>query len=324
MNVILDTYLRKEWVKRVVRDITLLSPEDKMYRKRHVVIGIIIAVIVAILAIAVAVRSAIVTRNNLNAQIEEYENELAEYESRFVTVYQVATDVKANNSVMATDLRECEADISSVPENVITDPDELSSMMYKIDLSAGTYLTSDMVMPELLTDDMRELDVVLDEIPIGLQEGDYVDVRVSFPLGQDYIAMTHKKVLTISRNVLKLVVGEDDFYTYESLKTDRTYYKSTKMYAVKYVEAGLQASAQSYYPVSLDILKTRILDPNIKTGDYSDIMKSREQLELQLESMIVDVEETVTGKDSLIDIFNEAKEEYEQLQAEKEAEMEGY
>lgn len=279
--------------------------------------GIIIASIVAILAVAVAVRSAIVTRNNLTAQIEEYENELASYEDRFTTVYQLATDVKANNTVMATDLQACEADISSIPENVITDPDELSSMMYKIDLTQGTYLTTDMVTSELLTDDMRELDIVLDEVPIGLKEGDHVDVRVSFPLGQDYIAMTHKKVLNITDNVLKLVVNEDDFYTYESLKTDHSYYKSTKMYAVKYVEAGLQASAQTYYPVSLDVLKTRILDPNIETGDYSDIIKSREQLELQLQTMVVEQEDTVTNKEDLIDIFTAAKEQYDELQQQK-------
>lgn len=297
-------------------DISVLKGKN-MYRKRYVIMGIIIASIVAILAVAVAVRSAIVTRNNLTAQIEEYENELASYEDRFITVYQLATDVKANNTVMATDLQECEADVSSVPENVITDPDELSSMMYKIDLTQGTYLTADMVTSELLTDDMRELDVVLDEVPIGLKEGDHVDVRVSFPLGQDYIAMTHKKVLNITKNVLKLVVNEDDFYTYESLKTDRAYYKSTKMYAVKYVEAGLQASAQTYYPVSLDVLKTRILDPNIETGDYSDIIKSREQLELQLQTMIVEQEDTVTSKADLIDIFEDAKEEYNELQQQK-------
>ena len=291
-----------------------------MYRKRYVIIGIVIAAIVAILAVAVAVRSAIITRNNLTMQVEEYENELAAYEERFTNVYQLVTDVKANNSVMATDIQECEADVSSIPENVVTDPDELSSMMYKIDLTAGTYLTTDMVTSDLLTDDMRELDVVLDEIPIGLEVGDHVDVRVSFPLGQDYIAMTHKKVLNISNNVLKLVVSEDDFYTYESLKTDRSYYRSTKMYAVKYVEAGLQASAQTYYPVSLDVLKTRILDPNIETGDYSDIIKSREQLELQLQTMVVEQEETVTGKEELIDIFEEAKEAYEELQEEKEEE----
>ena len=89
------------------------------------------------------------------------------------------------------------------------------------------------------------------------------------------------------------------------------------MYAVKYVEAGLQASAQTYYPVSLDVLKTRILDPNIETGDYSDIIKSREQLELQLQTMIVEQEDTVTSKADLIDIFEDAKEEYNELQQQK-------
>jgi hypothetical protein len=193
---------------------------------------------------------------------------------------------------------------------------------------------------------MRELDVIVGEIPIGLEEGDYVDIRISFPLGQDYIAMTHKRVLAINESALKLVVNEQDFYTYESLKTDLSLYSSTKTYAVKYLEAGIQASAKDYYPMNLEGIETMILDPNMDTSDYADVLASREQLELQLllpgvrfdegenyDSYVeqgiiseiewnrVDVSDSVTsGREELLSKFEEAKEYYAKLEAEKEKE----
>jgi len=77
--------------------------------------------------------------------------------------------------------------------------------------------------------------------------------------------------------------------------------------------------AQQYYPVNLDVLKTMLLDPNIDTSDYSDVLKLREQLEKQLNtSDKVTINDTVTnGKQTLAQKFKKAKEDYDALQAQK-------
>ena len=167
---------------------------------------------------------------------------------------------------------------------------------------------------------MRELDVVMDEIPVGLEEGDYVDVRISFPLGQDYIAISHKKALGITGNTVKLIVVEHDFYRYESMKTDMATYQSTKVYGVKYVEAGLQKKGKVYYPPTLDIIKQSILDPNMDSQDFMTMINSRELLEEQLAaSKKVDKNQTVTEtRNEIKNTFDNAREQYAELEQEKE------
>jgi hypothetical protein len=134
--------------------------------------------------------------------------------------------------------------------------------------------------------------------------------------------MTNKYFVKKNGSTLKLIVTQQDFYAYQSMQTDEALFSSTKAYGSTYIEGGVQAAAQQYYPVSLDVLKTMLLDPNIDTSDYSDVLKRREQLEEQLlNSEKVTINDTVTnGKQTLADKFKEAKDDYDELQAQKQAE----
>lgn len=252
--------------------------------------------------------------NNLQQQLDEI--------GELVAVYQLNTSAKSGTQMQDFQFSMIEVPEYSLPQNAVISLEDIEGYYYKISLSNGTIVTSDMLMQQKLTDDERTLDVVLDEIPIGIEIGDYVDIRIAFPLGQDFIAMTHKEVVEINGSTLKLIVSQQDFYSYQSMQTDEALYSSTKAYGSTYIEGGVQAAAQQYYPVSLDVLKTMLLDPNIDTSDYSDVLKRREQLEAQLTSSDkVTINEKVTGgKQTLADKFKEAKDDYDALQAQKQAE----
>ena len=252
-----------------------------------------------------------------NAQLKQT---ISEIEANQTTVYILTNDVKAGNKIHEEDLTTANVPQEAVPQNAITDETMLEKKLYKTDLSANTMLSGDMILDEELTDDMRELDVIMTEVPIGLAEGDYIDVRIAFPLGQDFLALTHKKVVAINGNAVKLVVEEKDFYSYESMKADYGTYQAVKIYGAKYVESGIQQSATVYYPVSTDILKTEILDPNINTSNYESVLKRRKQLEEQLiNADLVEKNEKVTmNKQKLDDLFDQAEQAYATLQEEKE------
>ncbi len=249
----------------------------------------------------------------LNQQVEELQNNMQE-------VYVTSKDVKSGSTVELDSVTTVLLPSDSIPENAITAEGDLTDKIYKIGLKAGSYITSDMISDYKVSKNMRELDVVMDEIPVGLEEGDYVDVRISFPLGQDYIAMSHKKVLGITGNTVKLIVVEHDFYRYESMKTDMATYQSTKVYGVKYVEAGLQKKGKVYYPPTLDIIKQSILDPNMDSQDFMTMINSRELLEEQLAaSKKVDKNQTVTEtRNEIKNTFDNAREQYTELEQEKE------
>lgn len=255
------------------------------------------------------------------AQIDSLNQEVEDLQNNMEEVYVTSKDVKSGSTVELDSVTTTLLPSDSIPENAVTTEEDLTDKIYKIGLKAGSYITTDMISDYKIHKNMRELDVVMDEIPVGLEEGDYVDIRISFPLGQDYIAMSHKKVLSITGNTVKLIVIEHDFYRYESMKTDLATYQSTKIYAVKYVEAGLQPNGKVYYPPTLEIIKQSILDPNMNSKDFMTMINSRELLEDQLAaSKKVDKNQTVTEtRNEIKNTFNNAREEYRELEAEKEA-----
>lgn len=292
-----------------------------MRRKNPTIVLLIIAVLIIAGAFLTTMYQLRASRK-MKTEIFNLQQAINEYESSLTDVCIIVNDVKAGNYVQESDILITSVPQDAVPQNAVTDTEELEGKLYKTNLSANTYLTEDLIMDMNLTDDMRELDVVMTEVPIGLEVGDYIDVRIAFPLGQDFIAIPHKKVVAINGNVVKLVVEEVDFYANESMKADYGSYQAVKIYGAKYVEAGTQSGATAYYPVSADILKTEILDPNINTSNYANTLKRRKALEEQLIAAdLVEKNDKVTAnKAKLEDMYDEAEKAYAALQEQKEQE----
>lgn len=255
----------------------------------------------------------------MKREVESLQQQVSTVEER-VVIYRLAVDVKSGNECFDYEIEPIEVPISAVSENNIFLDTDVLGKYYKLNLQQGTWLVTDIFEDFKISNDMRKMDVVFDEIPIGLQRGDYIDVRISFPLGQDYIALSHKRVDEINGSTVKLIVEQRDFYMYESMKTDIATYQSTKIYGAQYIEAGIQEAATTYYPINLEVLETMILDPNMSTGDYSSILTLRKKLEEQLNnSDRVDIADTVTsGRTAISQKFAEAEKEYSKLQQEKE------
>lgn len=291
-----------------------------MYSKKKIFIRVFIVILlgVCMLSYVYVSQEALKAKNIEIARLDEALNKV----EKTNIIYRLSSEVKAGNTCNDYELEAIEVLEDVCTDTNIYDKESIKGKYYLLDLKAGTVLTSDMFIDYDLTDDMRYMDVVFDEIPIGLEIGDYIDVRISFPLGQDYIALSHKQVAKINASVVKLIVNQEDFYRYESMKTDLATYKSTKIYGAQYIAAGVQLAARIYYPVNLEVLLTMIKDPNMETEDYSNIIVLREQLEKQLmNSDKVDIAKTVTsGKQNISQKFSKALESYEKLQREKEKE----
>jgi hypothetical protein len=209
----------------------------------------------------------------LNTQVKQI--------GELVTAYTVNADVKMGKKIEDTDLKPIQVP-TSMATNLILDSSEIIGKYYKLSLTAGSAISKDAIYSSELTDDMRLYDVVLNNIPVGLKEGTYVDVRISLPLGEDFVAIPHKKVASINAGVLKLAINETDIHTYNSMLIDALLYPGTSMYAVEYLEGGVQKAADAYYPVSNNILSVAQKDPNLLDAIKSDIMQRRAVLETGL------------------------------------------
>lgn len=297
--------------------------------KRVVKIALIVAGAVAIVG---GITTAVLFVKNMK---DDYEIELASKDGiisslqseidnigPITTGYKLAYDVKSGtiietDDLVPIDMPESYAYVKTDEEigkkgqgtGFITDINDVVGKRYKTDLKEGTMLSAALVYPNDLTGDLRYLDIYLDELPIGIQEGKYIDVRFQFTLGQDFIALTHKEVVMVNANIVTLVVSQADIYTVKSMELDRAYYPSSKIYGVEYIDGGIQASSDTYYPLRIETLTSMVQDPNL--GDDFNIEPyqhvDRDLLEEQLISKIDAESSELYGQ--LIDIISENKDE---------------
>lgn len=155
-------------------------------------------------------------------------------------------------------------------------------LMSKISLKANTVITGSMiaVADELLTDDVREQTYNMISLPIDLQTGEYVDIRFMLPNGQDFIVLSKQKVTIPDvagvplKDTIKLNITEGNLLTLSSAIVEAYQIEGAKLYAIKYVEAGIQDAATETYVPTNDILKQIQRNPNIVSKAMKEL-KSR-------------------------------------------------
>lgn len=163
--------------------------------------------------------------NANEAELVEKDAVIADLESILTDVgdltvgYVLANDVPSGKPVEATDFVEISL-TSGAASGLVQDLGSIEGMYYKVGLSEGTLLSWDCLFDEELTSDLRLLDIVTHANPIGLEVGAFVDIRIKLPLGEDYTAISHRRVVEINNGVLKLAVGEHDILAYNSMLVD--------------------------------------------------------------------------------------------------------
>lgn len=154
---------------------------------------------------------------------------------------------------------------SSFKNDTFASRDDLVGLYCKVALTPGTPITKDMVMSEPIVHSLREVDISGNRWPIGLKEGDYVDLRITYPRGEDFIVLSHKRIMSITDQTLKVHMTEEEQTLYQSALVD--FYLSrgygSDLYLTKYVEPGIQDEAGVFYSVPKNIEAVVLKNPNI-------------------------------------------------------------
>ena len=106
-------------------------------------------------------------------------------------------------------------------------------------------------------------------LPTDLTTGDYIDIRVMFPNGQDFIAVAKKEVEiplidgVESSDTIWINLSEDEILHMSCAIVDSAQVKGSKIYATKYTEAGMQNAATPTYPVNESTSQLLQSDPNV-------------------------------------------------------------
>lgn len=166
---------------------------------------------------------------------------------------------------------------SLVGDAYITDPTQIIGKYCKVHINPGTPITGELLMGEWYHDTLRDVDIVVNAWVVGMRVGDYVDLRITYPYGEDYIVLPHKRIQYIGDRTVKMYLNEDEWHTYQSALVD--YYlnqqNGVRLYFTKYVEPGVQAEATAYYAPTEEVLATMRLDPNVVDLAAQNILSQR-------------------------------------------------
>lgn len=209
---------------------------------------------------------------------KKYTGEVAKLESTLnalgpsVTCYTLSESFWNNNNkdIAGRTITDDSLQAISVPSSLVgtayvTNKEDIVGKYYKVNIEPGTPITSDLVMAEIMDNTLRDIDISVSTWVVGMRVGDYVDIRLTLPYGEDYIVLTHKRIQSIGDKTVKMYLTEDEWNTYQSAMVDYYLYsqKGARIYFSKYVAPGLQTEATAFYAISDRIKEVIRTNPNI-------------------------------------------------------------
>ena len=155
-------------------------------------------------------------------------------------------------------------------------------LIAKIDMKANTILAGSFITrsDDMDTDDVRTQEYNSLVLPVDLFTGDYIDIRLMLPNGQDFIVVSKKEVTipvvggTDSSDTLNVNLSEDEILHMSSAIVDAASLNGAKLYATKYTDAGIQEASTPNYVVRDAVSKELQADPNILSSAM-EILRTR-------------------------------------------------
>lgn len=258
----------------------------------------------------------------LTAEHMHLKTEVSEYRKRFASsnigmAFCLKNEKKAGEVIRESDL--AMVNLSGDTKTLLPEvkAQDLVGKLVKVDLKEGSMLTEQVVgEKETAGNDVRRITFTRISYAKDLKKGEYADIRISFPNGEDYIVVRHKKILKVGNaaieekdemegNALSLFMSETELLRVSSALVDTEQYEGAYVYAVPYRDTFQEAS-QITYPVNMQVFSLMGWDPNVERYDGVDsleeIEKREEQLRSQLETNLLPYrkEQVPTSEDTKI------------------------
>ncbi|MFP4698007.1 MAG: SAF domain-containing protein [Eubacteriales bacterium] len=255
--------------------------------KNLIISGIIGALIMAIVTISVFVlmQGRIQNLKNEMSKMVKVptEEEVVEKEDMYI----LSNSIQAGEIIKSDDIKLLSVEQGVTPENAIKDKKDIVGNRLRVDLPKNMPITSNLLFGEKdIDDDIRIQEFRLLFIPTKLQEKDFVDIRISFPNGEDYIVLSKKQVQDLERleqegdisEALWLHLSEEEILRISSAIVDAYLHEGSKLYAISYVVPEVQEAAKVTYPVNEDVYKLMLEDPNIVNVAFEELENEKREI----------------------------------------------
>lgn len=201
------------------------------------------------------------------------------------TVWLLKNDVNAGDEIKADNLYSKEVLKDTVPENVIS-KDYAIGKKTKLALKKDSQLTEPMLFQDGITpNDLRDLETKVITLQSNLKKDDFMDVRITFPTGVNYVLLAKKKVKDFAPGAVWFQADELEILTLSSAIVD-AYINDATITAIKYSDPYMQEAAKVTYPPNEKVIDLIKSDPNIVKKATAELeRRNRQKLESDLSSM---------------------------------------
>lgn len=195
-------------------------------------------------------------------------------------VYVLSQDVKSGDKVEPSMLKTMKIYSGMIPSNYIDQSFILKmqeaeiTAVAKVDIAANTLLTKGLISAEEdnVTSDVRYIEYNMLTMPTKVGEGDYIDVRLTLPNGQDLIVISKKKIMSIQGTTIGMNLTEEEILMMNSAIVEAYIMQASNIYVAPYVEAGKQDKALVTYTPTDAVQELIKVDSNIVTAAKNDLL----------------------------------------------------
>lgn len=132
-------------------------------------------------------------------------------------------------------------------------------------------VSSNMITETLnMGSDVRSLELNTVLLPSDLNEKDYVDIRIMYPNGEDYIVASQKEINKIVNEAMWINANEEEIMLINSAIVDSFLTEGTKLYAIKYANPETQIKLEQDDEKIKQAVRQTIYD-TIGTIQYTDM-----------------------------------------------------
>ncbi len=170
-------------------------------------------------------------------------------------------------------------------------------LIAKIDMNAKTVLTTEMLAHgQLTTADVRKQEYNAIVLPLDLVTGDYIDIRMQLPNGQDFIVVSKKEVeIPIvegidSTTTIWMNLSEDETLMLSCAMVEAFRINGSKLYAAKYTEPGMQDAATPTYPINAETFNLIKANPNV-------VAEAEKKLEERYTEALINIRNNMINKE---------------------------
>lgn len=240
-----------------------------------------------------------------------------------VKAYALNTDVKSGQEITEAMLTKIDTYQNLVPQNYVSVEQirgvaQGKKVIAKIDMYKNTLLTASTVTTEEngISNDLRKIEYNMLTLPININTGDIIDVRITFSNGQDFIVLSKKEIKNIEGNTVTFYLTEDEILLLNSAIVESYIMTASNIYVAKYTDPGMQEKATITYMPTSEVLSLINSDSNIVEKAKNGIIERyKTDIRGQMNSAINQYSENAltnieTGIKKQIENAQKAREEY--------------